>query len=571
MRILFGIILFFLTMNLGTLFYMQIIRYDFYKGLSEKNRVRILPLEAPRGRIYDRNGKLIVGNRISFDVEVIYRELTQREKFYKILSGLTGIEEKILKMRVKKAKNTPFIPVKIAEDIKKEKAIKLEELFIDMPGVIITTRPMRYYPYGKTTGHIAGYLGRLSDKELERLKSYGYGIRDFIGKDGIEKQYNAYLKGVNGGIQFEVDNRGRRVRMLAMKEPHPGKDIFTTIDIRLQEYCDNLFKGKKGAIIVMDVNSGAILAMVSQPSYNPEIFISPYYIKERGDVLNDKKNFPLLNRAINGVYQPGSVFKIIVAASAFDLKIFKKEDTLSCAGYLKVGNRIFHCWNEKGHGEQDITEAIKNSCNVFFYQLGMMAGVDEISRYAMLFGLGKPTGVDLPQETTGLVPTRIWKKKVLHEQWYRGETANYSIGQGYVLVTPLQIVRAMSVIANGGKLPKPYLVERIEDIKLEHEMPEKTGITQEAICLVKEGLWKVVNAKHGTGMHARLRYPVIAGKTGTAQNPLGVPHAWFSGFVPYEEPKLAFVVFVEHGGKGGITAARLAKSLVREIERLGLL
>jgi len=570
-KIFKGIVLFsFLFLVLG-LFYTQILKGSLYSELSENNRIRVLLLEAPRGKIYDRNGRAIVNNRLSFDVQVIFREMNDAGKAARLISDITGIDEEVLFRRIEAAGKMPFVAVKIAENVEKDKAIRIEESGRDLPGVIVTTRPLRNYVYKDAFSHVTGYLGKISGVELRKYRTYGYHIQDFVGKDGLERTFNDYLRGTDGGLQIEVDSKGRQLRRLAVKEPCKGKDIYLNIDLELQEFCYSLMADKSGAIIAMDPSSGAILALVSLPAFNPNIFVVSGNSTEISAILNNKSAFPFLNRAISGTYPLGSVFKIVVAAASLDSGKVDEKKTFSCNGSLRVGNRAFRCWKEKGHGTQNITEALKNSCNVFFYQLALLTGVDEISKYAFKLGLGRPTGIDLLGEARGLVPTPEWKKRKLKKPWFKGETANYAIGQGYLLVTPIQVARMMCAVANGGELVEPVVCERIEDVKLRRPRVQDTGLGEGTLRGLKEGLRNVVNEPHGTGLYARSEKIIISGKTGTAQNSSGKSHAWFTGFAPFKNPKISVVVFIEHGGKGGLNPARFAKKIIEKAKELELL
>jgi len=565
------IILFFFPVLILGLFYTQIAKHDFYRELSEKNRIRVLALEAPRGKIYDSSGNLLVSSRISFDVEVIFQELIDEEKAVYLLGKTLGVKKEELSKKIKKASERPFVPVKIIKDIEKNKAIAVEEIIRDLPGVIVTTRPLRNYLYGKSFSHVTGYLGKISEEQLNKYKIYGYRMQDFVGKDGVERTYNDYLHGINGGLQTEVDSKGRQVELLAIKEPQPGKDLYLTINLELQKFCDSILEDKKGAIVAMEPSTGAVLALVSHPDFNPNAFVKPNNYKEVIGFLNNSKMFPMLNRAISGTYPSGSVFKIVIAAAALDSGKFNPQKTFICNGQYPVGNRLFHCWNEKGHKSLNIKEAIKYSCNVFFYQLGLFIGPDVIAQYAFKLGFGNLTGIDLPGESKGLVPSPSWKRKMLREAWYRGETANYAIGQGYLLVTPIQVCRLVSAIANGGKLVHPFVVEKIEKINLHHAKAENLNINKKTIKLIKESLKNVVNGPRGTGLYARSKKVTISGKTGTAQNPHGKSHAWFVGFAPFEDPKISVVVFLEQGGKGGLKPARFSKKIIEKAYELNLL
>ncbi len=570
-RIFANVILFFFLVLIFGLSYTQVLKHASYKELSENNRIRVVSLASPRGKIYDRSGNLLVSNRISFDVEVIYQEINDVERVINSLGDILAMDKDFLSEKIGRSQEMPFVPVKIVEDIKKEKAIQIEEVRLDLPGVIITTRPLRNYIYKNMLSHAIGHLGKINEAELRKFKTYGYHMQDFVGKDGIERTFNDYLRGVDGGLQIEVDSKGRQLKLLAVKEPRPGRDLYLSIDKELQELCHSLLAARYGAIVAMEPSTGAILALVSHSDFDPNIFVSPNNFKEIRNLLNDSRTFPMLNRAISGTYQAGSVFKIVLATAALDSGRFNDKKTFSCNGSFPVGNRLFHCWREKGHGTSDITEAIKKSCNVFFYQLGLFLGADELSRYAFKLGLGRPTGIDLPGEVSGLVPTPRWKKSKFKTPWFKGETANYAIGQGYLLVTPVQILRLVGTIANKGKLVTPFIVERIEDVRLRHAQSQDIRLKDKALETVKEGLRMVVNEPGGTGLYARSKEVIIAGKTGTAQNPEEKPHAWFVGFAPFENPRICIVIFIEHGGKGGLEPARFGKKIIEKAKELELL
>jgi len=552
--------------------YIQLIKGDDYRNLSEKNRLVIIPLTAPRGEILDRNDVPIADNRTWFDASIIYSDAKDVNEISDIVSKVTGAKKKEIAKKIIYARNRPFSPVTMVEDIDREQAILLEQYNFDYPGILVTTKPSRSYPYKKIASTIIGYLGMISESEFTRYRTYGYRMNDLVGKSGLEKEYESYLQGTKGGMQIEVDSLGRKKRILTIFEPLPGKNIKTTLDVRLQKYCDELMGNRKGSIICLDPQTGEVLTLVSKPNFDPAIFISPDKIKDLLHVLyNEEDNYPLLNRGISCSYPPGSVFKCVLATAALENGIIDEQDIFTCNGAYKVGRRYFHCWRESGHGEVSIAEAIKYSCNVFFYQLGLRVGVDEISKCASRFGFGEKTGIDLPGEIPGFVPTRQWKRDTFHEKWYPGDTANFSIGQGYLLVTPLQLVRMMAVIANNGNLVRPYIVKSIENLKIDSQKISKTDISPDALAIVKEGLKKVVNDARGTGMKARSSDVVISGKTGTAQNMLGKNHGWFSGFAPFDEPRICVVVFVEFGGKGGLEASILARKAIEKSKELGII
>ncbi|MBD3380364.1 MAG: penicillin-binding protein 2 [Candidatus Omnitrophica bacterium] len=569
-RVLALILFLWLGYILFGLTYVQIGLHERMKVMSEENRLKVVPLMAPRGSITDRNGEVLVKDVLSFNVSVLYSRIKDKSRLASTLSSVLDVPEAEMTEKIEKSRRRPFNHVVLAEDIGIEKAVHLEEIEMDFPGLLIDVSAKREYPKGKTASNLLGYLGLINRTEFEKLKHYGYSISDVIGRSGIEKQYDNYLRGRHGGKQVEVDHRGRQVSTLGYKEPVPGRNLRSTIDLELQSFCDDLLEDKRGAIVAMDPSSGEVLAMASAPSFDPGIFVDRKRSEEVSEVLNDNE-YPLLNRAITGAYPPGSVFKVVTAAAALETGSVTPERSFYCPGSMTLGNRTFRCWKESGHGEQDLRRAIKNSCNVYFWRAGLLVGVDSIAEYGSLMGLGDTTGIDLPGESGGVLPSREWKRERLNKQWYRGETLNYAIGQGYLLCTPLQLARMMSVFANGGYLVEPYVVDSIGDVKV--NIPEKKplGISDASVEQIRAGLRDVVNHPRGTGMKARSDKVVISGKTGTAQTSRGKNHGWFGGFAPYEEARLTVVVFDEYGGKGGYYAAGTAGKVFEKARELGLL
>jgi penicillin-binding protein 2 len=559
--------LIFLTVGL---FYTQIISHEKYRIMSEENRLKVVPMMAPRGSILDRNGKPLVKDVLSFNAAIIYSQIKNKEALVKFLSSILGESEGKIWERVEKGRSRPYSLTVVAEDIGIEKATYLEELETNYPGFILDVSTRRRYLYGKTASNILGYLGLINRAEFERLKQYGYRINDVVGRDGVEKNYDQYLRGTHGGKQIEVDSVGREMTTMGYKEPLPGKNVYLAIDLELQKYCDSLLEGKRGAILAMDPSSGEILAMSSAPGYDPEIFISRKKPGSVKAVLEDK-DYPLLNRAISGAYPPGSIFKVVVATGALETGKAVPGTEFSCSGEFYLGRQKFRCWRKGGHSIQVLTEAIKNSCNVYFYRLGLVLGVDSMAKFAGKFGFGAQTGIDLPGESEGVLPSRKWKRKHLNEQWFRGETVNYAIGQGYLLCTPLQVAQMMSAFANKGSLVKPYLVKKVGEVDTASFVETKLDVSPESMETVRQGLWKVVNDPRGTGMKARLEDVAVAGKTGTAQTAKKKTHGWFAGFAPFDDPKLTVVVFDEYGGKGGYYAAGTAGKVFQKAKELELL
>ena len=555
---------------LTALFYFQIIGYGYYRSLSLKNTVRTIPLEASRGAIYDRKGIVLAKDDISFNLVLIPQEISDLGNTLNMLSVVTGRKREDLEAIYRKNYRLPFVPADIISNIPPEKAFKMEERLVDIPGAFIWSVPKRLYPNGRVGSHVIGYIGKIADSELKRLKDYGYSMRDLVGKNGVEQQYDAYLKGDDGGIQIEVDSRSREVSRIGFKEPRKGKDLTLTIDLGLQRFVDMLFKGKKGACIVMESQTGRVRALVSSPEFDPNIFVTGKDA-DRLKILRDTGH-PLLNRAVTGTYPPGSTFKTVVAYAGIATGTVKETTSFLCTGVFKLGNTSFRCWKESGHGYQDIVQALTHSCNVFFYSLGKALGAEQIYRYALSFGLGSLTDIDLPQEVKGIAPGPMWKRFALKAPWYEGDTINYSIGQGYLEVTPIQMLRVITIVANNGFCPQPYVVEDIEGVKISHRREYSPRLRSEFFKMVRAGLFDAVNGPTGTGQNAKVNGLDISGKTGTAQaGPSRESHAWFIGFLPANEPLISMVVFIEHGGKGGEDAASIARLTAVYLKENGFL
>lgn len=547
--------------------YNQLIKGPEYFRLSEKNRIRLIPIVAPRGIIYDRNNEPIATNRLVFDVVVIPQELKDKEVTFSRLSKLIHMEKSEIEKIFKKDYLVPFAPVVIKRNIDRKLAFQIEEAKLELPGIFTQARTERYYPYPEATSHIIGYLGEINKRELESLKSYGYKIKDLIGRSGIERLYDTHLKGDDGGMQLEIDNKGRLVRVLGQKEPVSGNNIRLTIDARLQDYINEAMGAFRGACVVIDVNNGEVLALVSKPGFNPHIFLNPDNRNKISQLLSSKRK-PFLNMAVRGLYQPASVFKLVVAIAALENKKISPYTKFSCSGVFRKGNVEFECWKKVGHGSLDLRGAIINSCNVYFYRLGGLVGVDLISKYAAEFGFGRPTGIGLTGEARGIVPTRMWKLITKAENWYEGDTLSFAIGHGYMLASPIQVARFVAAIANSGTLIQPQI------IKEEEKSPksfQKINVSNETLRVIREAMLDVVEKEYGTGYNAKTNGLYIAGKTGTTQQLVGEPHAWFAGFAPFNNPKYCLVVFLEHGGSGGGQASLIASGIFKKMQELKIL
>lgn len=556
---------------LGNLFRMQVLRHDYYLGLSEKNRLRVIYLEGPRGRILDRRGEPLAENRLSFNCAVYPMEakktLTQS---LRIVSGIleTSVEE--MEAAYKKKKAGIFNTVLLAEDLKSQQAIAIEERLDSLPGFMIQTRPQREYPLKEAAAHVIGFTGAMTEEEEETLEDYGYRRADWIGRDGIEKSYESYLRGFSGGLQVEVNSRGRLIRPLGVQEPKVGRDVELTLDARLQKTCQDLLKDQRGAVVVMELKEGGILALNSSPAFDPNLFASSAGRRKVGKYLIDSKA-PMMDRAIQGRYPPGSIFKLITALAALETRKMTAATEVTCPGFLMVGKMSFPCWKEDGHGPQALTDALAHSCNVFFYKAGLLAGIDGIAEKARAFAIDQLTGIDLPGETKGFMPTKSWKRKTVGTPWYDGDTANVAIGQGDVQMTPVRALVMIAAVATDGELLKPHLVRKIDGEAIAFKSARQLSVSPGHVTAVRRGAEAVMNSAGGTGRLAGPSGAKAGGKTGTAQSGQDKTHAWFVGYAPEESPRVALVVFLEHGGRGGVAAASVAKPIWDRLAELGYL
>ena len=543
------------------LFRMQVIRGDYYRSLSEKNRIRVIYLEGPRGKILDRKQMVLATSRLSFNCSVIPREAKRRiHESCELVGAILEIEPEELEMRYRRKKPGAFNTVLLAEDITAAQAIAIEEKLDLLPGFQIETRPQREYPYRESAAHLTGFIGPMIESEIDALEPYGYRQADWLGREGLEKNYESYLRGQSGGLQIEVDSRGRLIKALGVKEPKEGKDLELTVDAKLQSFIQQLLKEYKGSVIVMELGEGGLLSINSSPSFDPNLFSSVNGRKDVGKYLHDSAA-PMVNRGIRGQFPPGSTFKVVTAMAALEDRKITEHTSFHCPGYLMIGGKRFRCWSDDGHGGQSLLDAFAHSCDVFFYNTGLLVGADAIYEKSLAFGLSKQTGIDLPSEKKGFVPSKEWKRRVIQSGWYDGDTANLAIGQGYLQVTPIQALVMVAAVATNGQIYKPHLADKIDGVKVAERNAKTIDMRSENWQLVKQGLDQVVNTEKGTGRLARVAGLHIAGKTGTAQSGKGEDHAWFVGFAPVENPKIALVVFLEHGGHGGISAAKLAGSV----------
>ncbi|MEJ2698411.1 MAG: penicillin-binding protein 2, partial [Desulfuromonadales bacterium] len=505
------------------LWYLQIINVDRYRELSEKNRIRYVPITAPRGPILDRNGDLLVDNRPAFGVSVLRQEVENRDELLQRLSVFLGVEKAKLESRWKEGRNYPiFHPLPLAEDVSRDVLEKVQENSVELPGVLIEVRPLRAYPHKEMAANLLGYLGEISDNDLQSPAFQDYRPGDFVGRSGLEKNLESYLRGKDGERRVEVDVQGKELRILKTLEPKPGDKVFLTLRSDLQQAAAEAFGDKAGAAVALDVHTGEVLAMVSKPSFDPALFAGGISSKEWVALLRNPRH-PLQNKAIRGQYPPGSTFKIITALAALQAGVVSPSTEVDCKGSITLGRRVFRCWKRWGHGLIGLNSAIKESCDVWFYEAGLAVGIDRIAEMARKFGLGQPLGFRLEGEKGGLIPDRDWKRRRFGTGWYDGETAIAAIGQGYDLVTPLQLATMTAAVANGGTVFRPHVVKRIEDfsgkVVLENapEAIRTVSLKGGVLRAVRLGMEAAVNDPHGTAGSCKLRQVRVAGKTGTAQ------------------------------------------------------
>ena len=572
-------VLFFLL--LMRLWYLQIIKVDDYRAMSENNRLRFLPVAASRGALMDRNGTVMINNRPSFSLSIIPQEVKDVEEMLGRLASLLKLDRAEMAERWEKAKGRArYYPVVIAINISREQVEILEENRLWLPGVEVSMKPIREYAFKNSAAHLVGYIAEVSDKELEDKAYADYNPGDYVGKNGIEKAWEQELHGDDGGRQLEVDSRGRVLRVLAESSPTVGNSLVLTIDSRLQREAEAAFGGQAGAAVVMDVNNGEVLAFVSSPTFDPSLFAGRIPVDIWKGYLEDKRH-PLENKALSGQYPPGSTFKMLTALAGLEAGVINESTTVTCSGAYELGGNKFRCWSKSGHGGVNLRKSLKESCDVYYYQLGEKLGVDRIAAMAERFFLGHELGIGLQGEKKGLIPTVAWKVKRFGKRWYPGETLPVAIGQGYVLMTPIQLASMVATVANEGTVYRPHLVKRVVDPdgktvrEFASEVIKTTGVSQASFKKVKQGLFSVVNDPGGTGANARLWDVKVAGKTGTSQVvKLGEDrkkavayqykdHGLFVAFAPYDKPEIAVAVVVEHGGGGGAVAAPIAGRILR--------
>jgi len=580
-----------LSVLVGRLYYLQVMQKDRYSTLANDNRINVRLISPSRGKIIDRFGNVLAINQRNYRLVASIDQIKNIDAFISKIEKFVSLKKddrKRIKSDYKKKNILNTLMVRDNLSWNQVSAISLH--MPELSGVDIEIGQLRTYPFSKTTAHVVGYVGSISQKD-KKYKRIEFSIPGFkIGKRGVERQYDRFLRGVPGNKQLEVNAHGRIVRELARKDPESGKDLKLTIDIRIQQSLEKLLaKEKGGAGVVMDSYTGAIYALVSQPSFDPNIFT--YGINKKDwKKLNTDKHLPLLNKTLNGVYAPGSTFKIVTALAGLESGIIKPTETMFCPGHYDLGNHRFYCWKRGGHGEVNFYDALSWSCDTYFYEIGKRIGIDKIQSMAKRLGLGEKTGIDFPHERTGLVPNRIWKKAIKNSSWKQGETLITAIGQGYLLASPLQLAVMTSRISNGGYAVKPHLLMS-DEYKEENKKPlgYNLNFKKRNIRVLKKALNYVVNRKTGTAYSSRILEEgmSMAGKTGTAQvrriskneRAEGVTrnnnlpwkerdHALFVGYAPVKNSRYVAAVIIEHGGSGSHAAAPIVRDILEECQKI---
>jgi penicillin-binding protein 2 len=591
------------------LFQLQIIQGADLRNRSERNFVRTVRLLAPRGEIVDRYGRTIATSRPAFAVGVIPSEVQTADLTYEVLGQLLERDPLQLAEQVGQPRGRErFATVVLDNDLPYDGLARVESHRYALPGVVTDSVPRRFYPEHDLAAHLLGTIGEIQQQQLESRRFAGYRAGDVVGQRGLEHELEGHLRGRDGGRNLVVNVAGREIEVLDEVKPEPGGRVVLTLDLDLQRAAEEAFRAppaepaidpatgepvppepdKMGALVALDPRNGDVLALVSRPAYDPNGFAGGI----DGDTwraLTGDEWRPLQDRALSGMYPPGSTYKAVVAAAGLAEGAIDPQEEVVCPGHYRLGRRVYRCWRRGGHGPVNLWSAIRDSCDVYFYELGLRLGIDTIARYARAFGLGHRTGIDLPGEKSGLVPSSEWKERARGEPWIKGETVSASIGQGYNLVTPLQLAVVYAAIANGGTPVQPRTVLRLEDWQgglveaRSVRLGDRVPVPPEQLDLVREGLTAVVMDPKGTGRRARVPGVQIAGKTGTSQvvrleqveglEGDEIPiryrdHAWFAAFAPADAPEIVVVALVEHGGSGGSVAAPIAqKVLARHFEK----
>ncbi len=552
------------------LWHLMVVEYDLYKGLAERNQIRTIPLIAPRGLVFDRDGRVLIEDIHSFSLFLYRSEARDLNETIRFLVEGLGIEREVLDERLREAQKYPaFRPLLIKEGLDMDSVAFLLAHQAEHPELRTLQQPMRYYRHGQLAAHVLGYVGEISQRELESPRLSNHKPGDIVGKAGIERTYNEHVTGEDGYRRALVTSHGQTLEDVSRILPKPGSELNLTLDLDLQTVAEEELAGRPGGVVAFDPRNGEVLVMASGPAFDPNMFASGITSAQWKELV-ENPNDPLQNRVTQNTFSPGSIFKVVMALAGLETGTVDRNTSFFCRGFAVIYGRPFRCWRAGGHGWMRLEEAIQHSCNVYFYLMGRKMGIDAIAKYGHLVGLGSRTGIDLPGEVAGTMPSREWKRERLGQPWYDGETISVSIGQGPVDVTPIQLARAVGIIAT-GKAPQLHLTRGADwevPVDFQTSAPQ---FSAENLEIIREGMWRSVNDR-GTGRGAKVPGFSVCGKTGTAQT-IGrealerlpaeerarfEPNAWFVGFAPKESPELVVAVIVQGGGSGGSKAAPLA-------------
>lgn len=563
------------------LFYLQLVRGGYYRQLADENCISIVKQPAPRGYIYDRNYNELVVNEPSFNVSIVpfhFSRQQEKEAMIRDLAAILEMDPAEINEKLSQQREYLLQPVVIKRDLSKKELAALAEKRASVPGLTVSEEPKRSYPYNSLASHVLGYVGEVNAEQLKKKSYSAYRRGDVIGQTGIEAYYDMTLRGQDGITYILTDARGRQLKEIGRVQPKQGKNVVLTIDYRLQRFAEAKMEeyNYNGVIVASDPETGEILCAVSKPDYDLNYFSGKINLKQWKKLIRDKGK-PLTNRLTQGLYSPGSIFKIAVGCGALNENIIGLNDAFLCDGTYWINIWPYKCWRRSGHGWVSFWRGITGSCDIYFYKVGLKMTVEMLHKYAVMFGLGEKTGVDLPGEKRGLVPSREWKKRIEHSPWFPGNTVMMSIGQGYIMATPLQILGIINVMANGGGAYVPHFFKASTDIdrKIQDQYSKKKlfeiNVKPEVINIMRNALRGVVGTPEGTGKKSAIKGIKVAGKTGTVENPHGENHAMYAGFAPFNDPKIAVYVLIEQGGSGGDKAAPIAGKVMefylRELDK----
>jgi penicillin-binding protein 2 len=578
MNIMTGVIIAVIIFLIVRLAWMQLLNGPQYKRIAEENRIRQITAQGPRGSMYDRNGAVLVTNRPSFAISIIPAEYNHDHNTTLLLAQIIGMEPEQLEKMLKDGEEFPYIPMRVKRDVDTVLQTRIQERKDELPGVMIEAVPVRQYVYKELAANVIGFVGSINEEEYAIRKQRGYKPTDFIGKDGLEQEWEEILRGVDGGLQVEVNALGQEIQLIGDKKAVPGKGLVLTIDGNLQKAAQDALvqqieesqkagaAAKGGCAVVLDVHTGAVRAMVSYPAFDPNQFSGGINSANWNKLISNPYH-PLTNKAIQNAYPPGSVFKIITTAAALDLGYVTENEIFDDKGVYTLGGWNFYGWEEKGLGKLNIVDALVWSSDPVFYELGRRMGVDSLASYALTFGLGQRSGIKLQGEEKGTVPTEGWKQAAYNQPWYPGETIIAAIGQGYYLVTPLQQAMLLMAVANNGIIYRPMVVDKVitaDGALVERYQPEvihRIYLKTDTWEVIKKGLVGVTAKGTAVAVFQGLKVKV-AGKTGSAETGTGTVHSWFACYAPADKPEIAVAVLVEEGGEGSVAAAPITRKII---------